>query len=270
MPDNETVVTPEVTEIEQGTQTEDINLESPENPVNDTGIPGNETQETETEKEDETSKEDEDEDFNPDSMNFDENDATFGVYNLSKFKDNINFENTEAMEAFNEEAKKLQKMGFTQEQVEYMCENILGLNAEPEQSEKLTKKQVQENLKNGLTIEEQRSYTTINNFVKETLKGTELEFGIQEIMANPMLVKLAYTFYKKSSGGKVINKANVKQGQNTQYTFSIAEKQYEQYLTKNPDSTREDKVKFLSNLYKKMPEKEKSKFEDAFNGLFNK
>ncbi len=263
MPDNEQAPITEEVIDNQETQTENPELENTEEL---------ETEETEQAKEEteEKEREEPDEEFNSDDMDFTENDTTFGIYDLSKYRDNINFDNAEAMEAFNKEAKKLEQLGFTQEQVDYMCESILGLNEEAEQPQKLTKKEVQANLKKYLTVEEQRNYAAVNNFMKEKLKGTELEKNQTEIMSNAYLVKLGHIFYKAISGGKVINKANVKQGQNIQYTTEKAQAQYEKYLKENPDTSREDKMKFLTNLYKKMPEKEQLKFEDAFNGLFNK
>ena len=169
--------------------------------LNNTDVQEIETDETEQtdEEQGKEQQEEQDEEFNSDDMNFTENDTTFGIYDLSKYKDNINFENTEAMEAFNKEAKKLEQLGFTQEQVDYMCESILGLNEEAEQPQKLTKKEVQANLKKYLTVEEQRNYAAINNYTKEALRGTELEGNITEIMSNPYLVKLAYALYRKTA-----------------------------------------------------------------------
>ena len=138
MPDNEQIITEEVID-NQETQTEKPEIENTEEL---------ETEEIEQTEEETAEKEQEepDEEFNSDNMDFTENDTTFGIYDLSKYRDNINFDNTEAMEAFNEEAKKLEQLGFTQEQVDYMCESILGLNEEAEQPQKLTKKEVQANI----------------------------------------------------------------------------------------------------------------------------
>ena len=269
MPDNneQTIVTEEIIDNSE-VAAEDINPESPEeNPE----INLENSEETEEQEEIEGEPKDDDEEFDPNKMDFSENDAIFGKYDLSKFKDRILFDNTEAMEAFNQEAKKMEELGFTQEQVDYICESVLGLNNEVQQPEKLTRKEVQANLKKVLTIEEQRNYAATNNFATEALKGTELEVNTKEIMSNPYLVKLVNAVYRKASNGKVINKSTIPvQKTNVNYTVENAQAQYDKYLSENPDSKREDKVNFLTGIYKKLPEKEKGKFENIFDGLFNK
>ena len=271
MPDNneQTTVTEEAIDT-QVTETEDINSENlEENPENILENPEN-LEETEEQKQsEEESKEDDNEEFDPNKMDFSENDATFGKYDLSKFKDKIIFENTEAMEAFNQEAKKLEELGFTQEQVDYMCESVLGLNNEPQQPEKLTRKEVQANLKKVLTIEEQRNYAAINNFATEALRGTDIEGNTKEIMSNPYLVKLVNAVYRKAAGGKVINKSTVPvQKADATYTMQGIQKNYENFMTKNP--TKEEETKYLGNLYKRIPEKLKGEFEFIYEGFFTK
>ena len=217
----------------------------------------------------EETKEETEEEFNPDNVDFSENDTTFGIYDLSKYKDNINFENTEAMEAFNKEAKEFEKRGFTQEQMEYILESVLGMKEEPETPQKMTKKEVDANLKQHLTIEERRNYPVINNFVKDTLKGTELEGNTLEIMSNPYLVKLASYFYKKGAGGRVINKSNVpEQKARITYTLESVQKSYEKFLEKNP--SKEEENKYLSDLYKRVPDKDKEQFSFIYEGMFTK
>lgn len=229
-----------------------------------------ETQPEEGETKEEDTTEEGGVEFNPDEIDFSDQETTFGKYDLSKFKDNINFENSEAMDAFNQEAKKMEELGFTQEQVEYICESVLGMNEEVGEVKMPTKSEITSNLKKGLTIEEQRNYKAINSFVKEALKGTELESETQFIMSNPKIVKLVNAVYKKASGAKVINKANVEQKTDIKYTVDYAQNEYDKYLKSNPDTQREDKRNFLTGLYNKMPESEKEKFEDIFFGLFNK
>lgn len=250
-------------------ETNDITPEDiSEKAENSEETPEDTPEETEEGKEEE--KEEEIKAFNPDDLDFSDNDTTFGIYDLSDFKDYINFDNAEGLEAFRQEAKEMEKRGFTQDQVKYVMEKVLELEGDAEQPEILTQKEVQANLKKHLTIEEQRNYKTTGNFIREAIKGTEVEGGYNEIMSNPFLYKLANALIKKAAGGKMINKSNVKQGQNINYTVENAQAQYDKYLTNNPDSKREDKINFLSNLYKKMPETEKGKFESIFDGLFNK
>ena len=232
----------------------------PENP----DITGGEGKEPKEETKEETGEE-----FNTDNVDFSENDTTFGKYDLSKYKDKIDFENIEAMEAFRQEATKLEQLGASQELVEYICESVLGMNEESQEPQKMTKKEVDADLKRHLTIEERRSYPVINNFVKDTLKGTELEGNTLEIMSNPYLVKLAGYFYKKGVGGRVINQSNVpEQKPRVDYTLESVQKNYEKFQAKNP--TKEQENKYLSDLYKRIPEKDKKQFEFIYEGLFTK
>ena len=202
-------------------------------------------------------------------MDLSENDVTFGKYDLSKYKDKMNFEDTEALEAFRKEATKLEQLGASQELVEYILDNVIVLNEEMAAPQKITKKEVEANLKQHLTIEERRSYPVINNFVKDTLKGTELEGNTLEVMSNPYLVKLAGYFYKKGVGGRVINQSNVpEQKPRVDYTLESVQKNYEKFQAKNP--TKEQENKYLSDLYKRIPEKDKKQFEFIYEGLFTK
>ena len=232
----------------------------PENP----DITEGEGEEPKEETEEETEEE-----FNPDNADFSENDATFGKYDLSKYKDKIDFENIQAMEAFRQEAAKLEQLGASQELVEYICESVLGMNEQPQEPQKMTKKEVDANLKRHLTIEELRNYPVLNNFVKDTLKGTEMEGNSLEIMSNPYLVKLASYFYKKGVGGRVINQSNIpEQKAKITYTLDNVQKSYEKFLKKNP--TKEQENKYLSDLYKKIPDKDKAQFTFIYEGLFTK
>lgn len=222
-----------------------------------------------TEGEEEEQNEEIEEEFDPDNMDLSENDVTFGKYDLSKYKDKMNFENTEALEAFRQEATKLEQLGASQELVEYILDNVIVLNEEMAAPQKITKKEVEANLKQHLTIEERRSYPVINNFVKDTLKGTELEGNTLEIMSNPYLVKLASYFYKKGVGGRVINQSNIpEQKPKADYTLEAVQRNYEKFQAKNP--TQEQENKYLSDLYKRIPEKDKKQFEFIYEGLFTK
>ena len=248
-------------------ETEETTLEIPEDTENLEVDPDNPEETPEDGKEGETKEEDEE--FNLDDMDFSEHETTFGKYDLSKFKDRINYENPEAMEAFNQEAKKMEELGFTQEQVEYICESVLGLDEEPEEPEKLTKKKVHENLKKHLTIEELRNYNAIKNFSAEALKGTELEGNTLEIVSNPNLMKLVNAIYRKVTGSKMINKSSVpEQKNNVKYTIEAIQTNYEKFLEKKP--SQEEGKNYLSNMYKRIPDKLKKEFEFIYEGLFEK
>ena len=269
MPDNneQTIVTEEIIDNSE-VITEDVIPENQtETTESDTETP-EEIQEQET-KEGEGAEED----FSIDDLDLSENETTFGKYDLSKYKDNLAYENIEAMDNLRQVAEKMGELGFNQDQVEFILDNIYEASQEEkeQQPKKMTKSEVEANLKKYLTPEERLDYRTVNNYVKDIIKGSEFEGLEKNIMTDPLLIKFARLFYKKSVGSKVINKSNVpEQKTNVNYTVENAQAQYDKYLSENPDSKREDKVNFLTGIYKKLPEKEKGKFENIFDGLFNK
>ncbi len=265
--DEQTIVTEEIIDNSEVIAEDVIPENQMETPESDTETP-EEIQEQET-KEDEESEED----FSIDDLDLLENETTFGKYDLSKYKDNLAYENIEAMDNLKQVAQKMDELGFSQEQVEFILDNIYEASQEIDEQlpKKMTKAEVEANLKKYLTPEERLDYRTVNNYVKDIIKGSEFEGLEKNIMTDPLLIKFARLFYKKSVGSKVINKSNVpEQKTNVNYTVENAQAQYDKYLKEKPESKREEKTAFLTNLYKKMPEKEKKKFESIFDGLFDK
>ena len=249
---NETV---ENTELKTAEQTEETQVEELEN-VTDT---------------EETEAQEENEEFDPDKISFEEEAVTtFGSYDLSKFKDSFDFTNPNVTEVFSSEVAKLEKLGASQELIEYFVETMVDLGNQEAEANKLTNETVKESLNKYLSTEEKRNYKAVSNFTVEALKGTDMENDTKEILSNPFIVKLINSIYKKSVGNKTINKANVEQGQKINYTVEAAGKKYDEYIRSNPESTREEKKIFLTNIYGKLGETEKIKFEDVYEGLFNK
>lgn len=249
---NETV---ENTELETVEQTEETQVEELENEMDA----------------EETEAQEESEEFDPDKISFEEEAVTtFGSYDLSKFKDSFDFTDPNVTEVFSSEVAKLEKLGASQELIEYFVETMVDLGNQEAEANKLTNETVKESLNKYLSTEEKRNYKAVSNFTVEALKGTDMENDTKEILSNPFIVKLINSIYKKSSGNKTINKANVEQGQKINYTVEAASKKYDEYIKGNPESTREEKKTFLTNMYTKLGETEKVKFEDIYDGLFNK
>lgn len=208
--------------------------------------------------------------FDPEKIDFEsEGETTFGSYDLSKYKDQINFADPVVAQAFAEEATKLEKLGASQELMEYFLETLIDVDSQTKEVANLTNAEVKEGLNKHLTIEEKRNFKTITNFTTEALKGTEMEGDVKEILSNPFIVKLVNSIYKKATGGKIINKSNVpEQGQKIEYTIDNVQKQYEKFLESNP--AKESEREFLSNMYTKIPDKDKKQFEFIYEGLFKK
>lgn len=190
--------------------------------------------------------------FDPDKM-FDEEELVsynFGIYNLEKFKDVLDFENQELHDEFNSYVLDLEAKGFTQEQVEFMLEREIA-KPEPEKN----KEDVKEVLKKSLTIEEKRNYSNINNFVTDMIAGTEFEESKNDIMQNPALVKLFNQIYKKSlsktgSLNNLATKSKEKQ---------IKSLDYETAMSKVKDSLAKkgDTRGLVSSLINSVSDKEK-------------
>ena len=207
--------------------------------------------------------------FDPGKIDFESGETTFGNYDLAKYKDQINFSDPNVAQAFAEEATKFEKMGASQEVVEYFIETLLESESQAQKAANLTNAEVKEGLNKHLTVEEKRNYKTLSNFTAEALKGTEMEDATKEILSNPFIVKLVNSIYKKASGGKVINQSNVpEQGQRAEYTLNTIQKQYDKFLETN--RTKEEQSEFLSNMYMKVPDKDKKQFEFIYEGLFKK
>lgn len=147
------------------------------------------------------------EEFDPSSL-FTEEDGiekanyVFGEYDLSKYKDILDFKNEELVNEFNSYADKYSNLGFTQEQVEFILDERISEAQESERRKerKPTQKEIKERLQNSLTKEEIRNYNSIGKFVRYIVDGTEFEEKANEILQNPSLIKLFNMAYKKSLG----------------------------------------------------------------------
>lgn len=146
-----------------------------------------------------TQEEVQEETFDPETM-FEENEELYivGDYDFSKYKDTIDFENPKAVEELETAAKKYKENGFTQEQIEFMLEERIQEADEKENDDVPTLENIKEKLNKTLSVEEKRNYKSINSFVNDTFKGTELEGYTKGIMGNPMLVKMMNIAYKGS------------------------------------------------------------------------
>ena len=136
--------------------------------------------------------------FNEDDVNADS--FKFGDYNLEKYKDVLDFSDEELTKEFTEKAEQYQKLGFTQEQIEFILDEKINDAREVEElrAKKPTQKEIRERLQSSLSNEEIRNYKPTTNYVKDLLNGTEFESKANEILQNPILVKLFHQAYKKS------------------------------------------------------------------------
>lgn len=194
-------------------------------------------------------KVEEGEDINPDDLFEDYEDPDMykvAGYDLSKYKDVLNFEEPEKMEEFNAYIEKLQKAGFTQEQIEFLIDDEL--NDSEEKPKVKTNKEIKEELQKELTKDEKRNYKAVYAFVGNNLKNTEFEGKVTQIMQNPALVKVMNIMYKNSLG-KTTNLKSMQKPNEKQLRTMTLDEAYNKLLesTKDKDIDRKALIKELKS-----------------------
>ena len=225
------------------------------NPIQANGFEEVENEETEVEvDENEFSPEDlfGEEDINTNSYQF-------GKYNFEKYKDVLDFSDEELNKEFNEKVGAYEKLGFTQEQIDFLLdERISDVQSREEiKAKKPTQAEIREKLQSRLSNEEIRNYKPTVNFVKDILSGTEFEVKANEILQNPILVKIFHQAYKKSLG-KTTNINSVSRRQETAIktmSFEQAERALQKAFT-----TKEDVNAVAKNLLSSLSGTERAKF----------
>lgn len=174
-------------------------LETPETQEGETRNNGNESGEAEKEEK---------KGFNPEDIEFEEeeSDYTIGEYNLSKFKDDINFQDENVRNTLTQVAGEMKEKGFTQEQIEWILEKEISSAKERNVTQELDQEKVKSELKSKLTLEERRNYKAVTKFTREIIgEDKELSSAFNEIVSNPYIVKLLNKAYMHNIGGKNIN-----------------------------------------------------------------
>lgn len=202
---------------------------------------------TENETSDETNEQTTEDNDNLDDMFDDDTDVyTVAGYNLSKYKDILDFENEEVMTEFNSYAEKFANKGFTQEQIEFILDDKLEDLKDDNKPKKPTKEEIKNKLTNSLSREEKRNYKAINSFIAGALNGTELQGKEKEIMSNPALVKLCNIIYKQSLSKTTNLKSTQKPNEKNIRTTTLDEA-YDRLLesTKDTSINKEELIKEL-------------------------
>lgn len=209
--------------------------------------------------------EDKEDEFDPDNL-FDEEDGKeqinyqFGSYDLSKYADDLNFEDEEFITELQDFTNRYEQAGFTQEQMEFILDDRLKEAREDDEakSKKPTNKEIKERLVKSLTKEEIRNYKPTAQFVNNLVKGTEFEGKAKDILQNPALVKLFHMAYKQSLG-KTGNLKSINKRQESQLkTLSLDEASDRLIDAINEGKADDNLIKQLKNSVKE---------KDAFNEL---
>ena len=249
---------------------------TPDNDVDvtdDNGTVGNEldiTDDTDNTDDNETTddKEQDSGEFDPDNLDFEEteSDYTFGDYNLSRFKDNLNFADENIRNGFNVLSEELKKQGFTQSQVEWLMQKEIEAVQNKKSAAEPTKEQVLKELTENLSIQERRDYKAVGNFLKESIKGTEIEKYYKEAMANPAVFKIVHALYNKNIGGKFLGigtTKDTKEVKSTSYTLDNAIDEYTEYL-RGHLGNGEDRKPVINKILSKLSKENKEVFKKQF------
>ena len=226
-------------------------------------------EETVEEQEETTEEQEVDTEFNPDEIDFDDDEDLykFGDYNLSKFKDVLDVSSDEVVEDIKNTAKELSEHGFTQEQIEYLIEK--SMDNTPQEVKEPTREEVMKELKENLSVAERRDYKKVGSYLKEQLKGTELEGYYKEAMSNPGVYKLVHTLYDKvTNQGRPLGKvANTNDETRTPaLSFEQAVGEYTSFLENN-FGNKEGKEKEIKRILSRLSEKDKNQFKKSLLGL---
>lgn len=234
--------------------------------INDTQIDETENQEIDVETTETEENEESQEEFDPDNLELeDETDYTFEGYDLSKFKDNIDLTNENVRASLENVSKELKEQGFTQQQIEWLMQKEIDAVTNKKETGP-TKEQIMEDLKKNLTVQERRDYKVVGNFLKENLKGTELEGYYKEAMANPIVYKFIHTLYNKTLSGKPLSVGTAKDSKETKTqapTLDDAVAGYTQYLAEHIGD-REDRTPVINKYLKTLSKENQIKFKEKF------
>lgn len=179
-------------------------------------------------------------DFDPDEFDGTDDNYVIGAYDVSKYKESLNLEDNGNYDSLTAYLTKMESIGLTQEQVEFMLELEDADDDKVEEPKAPTKAEVQAKLKKELTREEANNYKSINSYVSNMLAGSDLEVHRNEIMTNPNLVKIMNLAYKNSIGanktGTLDNKSKRVEKQIRSMGFDDAMAQIKQTMVKKGDT----------------------------------
>lgn len=210
-----------------------------------------------------------DTEFDPDNLEFDDSvEAKFGDYDLTAFKDRINFDNDEVRELFNNQAAELKKQGFTQKQVEYLLNKEIEHALKSRETEAFNKEKVKAELQKSLSLQEKRDYKAVGQFLKEITQGDEqLNKVYKEAMSNPIVYKLLHRAFIKGNGGKPLGLGTTKGTKEVRsqgMTLDRAISEYTDYLAKHLGDG-EDRTLIINKLIKDLSKEQQEQFKKTFN-----
>lgn len=208
--------------------------------------------------------------FAPEDITFDDIEHTVDGFNLSKYKDVLNFEEEEGVAAIQAEIKKVKAKGYSQKEAEIYIDAKLEMIKESEQERKeetMSRAEVSKLLSEKLNREEKANYKPILNTLREKAEVLGLSPDqISEAMSNPILIKLMNTFYSGSTKGAV-STAEVKSPVNrTSLDYSAAMKAVQDKIMKG--SSREEIAKYAQTLENSVKSDQLDEYRTTYKRVF--
>lgn len=203
-----------------------------------------EVPEENSEEHQEEEQQEENQEFNPDELDLETDDLyKIGGFDLTKYKDRIDLTNETIRNNFENLAEKLSGKGFNQEQIEFLLDEEFGNLTKEEER---TKKDIEKELSEILTVQEKKNYKAIGGYVKDLIKDDpKMQSAYKEIMGNPYIVKLLNKAYTHSLSGKNVN--SFKEQKETLPTASLTLEQAQDKLLEALTYGKADK-EFIKNL----------------------
>lgn len=227
------------------------------------GLGGDENNLVDDNQENESSSDEhQDAEFNPDDLDFSEDtgDYVFGDYDLSTFKDEIDFTNENVRNIFMEKSKELKEKGFSQDQVNYLLQKEIDYIKQNRERQALNKEQVMKELQASLNLQQKRDYKATGNFLKEALKGdAELEKLYNEAMSNPAVYKLIHKIYTKNLSGKSINNLGDKSKETREKKIISFDEALDKYTARLQAGNKD-----VKDILNSLSEKDREQFKNTF------
>ncbi len=213
----------------------------------------------------EGSEDEESDEFDPDDFEFEQS-LSYDGFDLSEFKDKIDFENDEVVEIVKAKTKEMKELNFSQDQANYVVNQLLGKQQDSEPQKK-TKEDIKKHLQENLSVAAQRDYKSIVGFAKEITKDMKNHDQVVKAIAeNPFLIDLLHGAFKQTQHTKP-RTAKRQQETKTSGALSVekAEEQYMEFVKKTPDLTPEVRKEYINNMINKA--KNKKELTAAFSYL---
>lgn len=258
-----------INEIEQGLNVTAEPEVTPEKEIVNPENPEQQNLEVNPEKEMDYNKE-----FNVDDLDMDEefNKKIVDDYDLTSFKDLLDFDSPEAMEVINEEIAKIKELGFNQQQAEYYIKSHLDAYQESiaEEREMYSAKNTIQRLNEKLTREEKMNYKPIVNWLKSVDKdGTIPKQWLNDVMGNPNLVKMLNVLYKGSLNGRnnVVEQPVTNKRVTSISPLDVRAK-WQEWITKENNVTKEKSRAFLDEYKQYISKDDMEDFNKIFSTIY--